>query len=72
MAKVSMKLLTDLIHGEYKNNNISVTVKTNPVYHVSPLVNLTSEQQKILSDGDGQTDDQYKQINSSTGLAVNY
>ena len=72
MAKVSMKLLTDLIHGEYKNNNISVTVKTNPVYHVSPLVNLTSEQQKILSDGDGQTEDQYKQINSSTGLAVNY
>lgn len=72
MAKVSMKLLTDLIHGEYKNNNISVTVKTNLVYHVSPLVNLTSEQQKILSDGDGQTDDQYKQINSSTGLAVNY
>ena len=67
-----MKLLTDLIHGEYKNNNISVTVKTNPVYHVSPLVNLTSEQQKILSDGDGQTEDQYKQINSSTGLAVNY
>ena len=72
MAKVSMKLLTDLIHGEYKNNNISVTVKTNPVYHVSPLINLTSEQQKILSDGDGQTEDQYKQINSSTGLAVNY
>lgn len=72
MAKVSMKLLTDLIHGEYKNSNISVTVKTNPVYHVSPLVNLTSEQQKILSDGDGQTDDQYKQINSSTGLAINY
>ena len=72
MAKVSMKLLTDLIHDEYKKSNIQVSVKTNPVYHVSPLVNLTSEQQKILSDGDGQTEDQYKQINSSTGLAVNY
>lgn len=72
MAKVSMKLFTDLIHGEYKKSNIQVSVKTNPVYHVSPLINLTSEQQKILSDGDGQTEDQYKQINSSTGLAVNY
>ena len=72
MAKVSMKLLTDLIHDEYKKSNIQVSVKKNPVYHVSPLINLTSEQQKILSDGDGQTEDQYKQINSSTGLAVNY
>ena len=67
-----MKLFTDLIYGEYKKSNIQVSVKTNPVYHVSPLINLTSEQQKILSDGDGQTEDQYKQINSSTGLAVNY
>ena len=67
-----MKLLTDLIHCEYKKSNIQISVKTNPVYHVSPLINLTSEQQKILSDGDGQTEDQYKQINSSTGLAVNY
>ena len=67
-----MKLLTDLIHDEYKKSNIQVSVKKNPVYHVSPLINLTSEQQKILSDGDGQTEDQYKQINSSTGLAVNY
>ena len=67
-----MKLFTDLIHGEYEKSNIQVSVKTNPVYHVSPLINLTSEQQKILSDGDGQTEDQYKQINSSTGLAVNY
>lgn len=55
-----------------KKSNIQVSVKKNPVYHVSPLINLTSEQQKILSDGDGQTEDQYKQINSSTGLAVNY
>ena len=67
-----MKLLTDLIHDEYKKSNIQVSVKKNPVYHVSPLINLTSEQQKILSDGDAQTEDQYKQINSSTGLAVNY
>ena len=67
-----MKLFTDLIHGEYEKSNIQVSVKTNPVYRVSPLINLTSEQQKILSDGDGQTEDQYKQINSSTGLAVNY
>ena len=67
-----MKLFTDLLHDEYKNRNIAIIAKNNPVYHVAPLVKLTAEQQKILSDGDGQTEGQYKQINSSTGLAVNY
>ena len=72
MAKVSMKLFTDLLYDEYKHKNIATTVKNNPVYHVAPLVKLTKEQNSILTEGDGQTEDQYKQINSSTGLAVNY
>ena len=72
MAKVSMKLFTDLLYDEYKHKNIATTVKNNPVYHVAPLVKLTKEQNYILTEGDGQTEDQYKQINSSTGLAVNY
>ena len=72
MAKVSMKLFTDLLYDEYKHKNIATTVKNNPVYHVAPLVKLTKEQNYILTEGDGQTENQYKQINSSTGLAVNY
>ena len=72
MPKVSMKLFTDLLYDEYKHKNIATTVKNNPVYHVAPLVKLTKEQNYILTEGDGQTEDQYKQINSSTGLAVNY
>lgn len=72
MAKVSMKLFTDLLYDEYKHKNIATTVKNNPVYHVAPLVKLTKEQNYILTEGDGQTEDQYKQINSSTGLTVNY
>lgn len=72
MAKVSMKLFTDLLYDEYKHKNIATTVKNNPVYHVAPLVKLTKEQNYILTEGDGQTEDQYKQIYSSTGLAVNY
>ena len=72
MAKVSMKLFTDLLYDEYKHKNIATTVKNNPVYHVAPLVKLTKEQNYILTEGDGQTEDQYKQIKSSTGLAVNY
>lgn len=72
MAKVSMKLFTDLLYDEYKHKNIATTVKNNPVYHVAPLVKLTKEQNYILTEGDGQTEDQYKQINSSTGLAINY
>ncbi len=67
-----MKLLTEIIHGEYTDRNITMTVKNNPVYHVVPLIKLTKEQNLSLAEGDGQTEDQYKQINSSTGLAVNY
>lgn len=70
--KVPMNLLTELIHQEYKERNIKLTIKHSPVYQISPLVKLTNEQERILNNGDGQVPDQYKQINSSTGLAVNY
>lgn len=72
MAKVSMKLFTDLIYNEYMHKNIATTIYNNSVYHVAPLIKLTKEQNRILTEGDGQTENQYKQINSSTGLAVNY
>lgn len=70
MGKVSMKLFTEVLRSEYENRMIKMTTKS--VFLAPPLVRLTPEQEKTLNDGDGQVPDQYKQINSSTGLAVNY
>lgn len=70
MGKVSMKLFTEILRSEYENRMIKMTTKS--VFLATPLVRLTPEQEKTLNDGDGQVPDQYKQINSSTGLAVNY
>lgn len=72
MPKVSMDLLRDIIRDEYVNKNISLTEVNTTVYHVEPLIGLTLDQENKLLEGDGQKRDQYKQINSSTGLAVNY
>lgn len=72
MAKVTMKLLTELMHEEYQERGIAFKVKNTPVYYASPLISLSNAQTDILNDGDGQITGQYKQINSSTGLAVNY
>lgn len=78
MPKVSMKLLRDIIRDEYVNKNISLTEVITTVYYVEPLIRLTPDQENKLLEGDGQKRDQYKQryqykqINSSTGLAVNY
>ena len=63
MAKVSMKLFTDLIYNEYMHKNIATTIYNNSVYHVAPLIKLAKEQHRILTEGDGQTENQYQQIN---------
>ena len=41
---------------------------------IEPIISLTPEQEKVLTKGLGQikNPEEYKQINSSTGLAVNY
>lgn len=72
MVKMNQKLLTDLIYDEYQEKGIEMTVEYIPVYHIKPLIDLTTDQKKTLSDGDGQKEGQYTQINSSTGLVVNY
>ncbi|MBO7068894.1 MAG: hypothetical protein J6W52_09505 [Bacteroidaceae bacterium] len=43
------------------------------VTYVKPIIELDKKKESILLAGDGQSNpDEYKQINSSTGLAVNY
>lgn len=44
-----------------------------PVVYTEPIIKLSSAQEMKLKEGDGQSNpNEYKQINSSTGLAVNY
>ena len=46
---------------------------TKKVFCVKPIIELDKEEEKHLLEGDGQSNPyEYKQINSSTGLAVNY
>ena len=67
-----MHKFTKLILDEYNRQGIKVTDQNESAAYVSPLVELSDAQKDILSKGDGQKPNQYKQINSSTGLAVNY
>lgn len=59
--------LTKIIEGQYNNCK-----NEQSVMRVEPLIKLSNLQLELLNAGDGQTPGQYKQINSSTGLAVNY
>ena len=44
-----------------------------PVVYTEPIIKLSLAQEKKLIEGNGQSNpNEYKQINSSTGLAVNY
>lgn len=62
---------TELFEKIYQENGIE-TISQNIVL-VKPIIELDDEEEKKLLEGDGQTNPiQYKQINSSTGLAVNY
>ena len=48
-------------------------VRQTSVIYIEPIINLSLAQEKKLKQGDGQSNpNEYKQINSSTGLAVNY
>ena len=61
-----------LILDEYKRQGIDIRTQSESVHYVSPLIELSEEQREILEKGDGQNSNKYKQINSSTGLAINY
>ncbi len=63
--------LTKAIERLYAGSGIK-TIEPVLVKKVEPLIELSSEQLEYLNGGDGQKPEQYKQINSSTGLAVNY
>lgn len=69
---ITMHKFTKLILDEYNRQGIKITDQNESVAYVAPLVELSDAQKDILSKGDGQKPNQYKQINSSTGLAVNY
>lgn len=62
---------TDLIEKIYRENGIQTV--TQSVVLIKPIIELDDEEERILLEGDGQSNpNEYKQINSSTGLAVNY
>lgn len=70
---MDLKTLKDIIISFYSNNGINTFMSNNNVPCMNPLCQLTSKQLNQLLQGDGQKNpDEYKQINSSTGLAVNY
>jgi hypothetical protein len=55
----------------YHKNGIQTIEEA--ITYVKPIIELNKEKEDILLAGDGQSNpDEYKQINSSTGLAVNY
>jgi len=64
---------TETINQRYLEIGIETKSHNFPVYYIDPIIELTSKQEEQLRNGDGQSNiDEYKQINSSTGLAVNY
>lgn len=74
MEKISLAYLTSVIRKTYLNNYKFDLKNVGSTSQISPIIQLSLEQKDKLENGDGQRDspDQYKQINSSTGLAVNY
>ena len=66
---------TQMIAQSYLDMGIKTMAQKQPssVFYIDPIIKLSSKQEGKLEDGDGQsTPNEYKQINSSTGLAVNY
>lgn len=63
--------LTKQIIMMYDKNLIYTTTKK--VTYINPIIELDKDREKGLLSGDGQYNPcEYKQVNSSTGLAVNY
>ena len=64
---------TKTISQLYSDMGIKTKCYQSPIVYVEPIIQLSSDQEKKLKEGDGQRNpNEYKQINSSTGLAVNY
>ncbi|MBP5345069.1 MAG: hypothetical protein J6Y99_02520 [Bacteroidales bacterium] len=70
---MNQKKLTQLIEESYKSMDIKTETIPVPITIIKPIINLSKDQECSLLNGDGQSNPlEYKQINSSTGLAVNY
>ncbi|MBQ8936401.1 MAG: hypothetical protein IJ066_01535 [Bacteroidaceae bacterium] len=64
---------TKTIYQLYSDMGIKTKNHQSPIVYIEPIIPLSSEQEKKLKEGDGQSNpNEYMQINSSTGLAVNY
>ena len=64
---------TEIISQFYSEMGIKTMCKKTPVVYIDPIVALSPKEKEKLLKGDGQSNpNEYKQINSSTGLAVNY
>ena len=66
-------IFTKTISELYSDMGIKTKYHQSPIVYIEPIIPLSSEQEEKLKKGDGQRNpNEYKQINSSTGLAVNY
>ena len=64
---------TSLLYQAYSDVCIKTKIIKTQIVCIEPIIPLSNEQQNQLLEGDGQKNkNEYKQINSSTGLAVNY
>lgn len=64
---------TQTIAQMYSKMDIKTKTRQSQIYYIEPIIKLSSVQEEKLKKGDGQSNpNEYKQINSSTGLAVNY
>lgn len=70
--KISYPFLTQVIDTKYTELGIKVNHEKGSIGKIDLLRPLSDNQKEHLLKGDGQKDDQYRQINSSTGLIVNY
>ena len=62
-----------MLSQAYSNVGLKIKHVETPIFYIKPIIKLTEEQEEQLLEGDGQKNrNEYKQINSSTGLAVNY
>ena len=70
---MTLNHLTNVINRAYTDYNMDLQL-TGKVPMINPIVQLAQEQENKLKQGDGQkkNPEEYKQTNSSTGLAVNY
>lgn len=64
---------TKQLATSYKRKGIQIQTIQKSVTYVKPIIELDKKKEDVLLAGDGQSNpEEYKQINSSTGLAMNY